>query len=67
MSIVRLETGTATAASPAAEAERVTALRHRAAECLERAYGFLQAGPDPWARLRAEILCGARPAAALGS
>jgi len=58
MSIVHLDTG-------GAVAESETALRERAAETLERAYGFLESQPDPWARLRAQVLCGARRASEL--
>jgi hypothetical protein len=54
MSIVHLDTGQE-------DAELVTALRLRAAETLERAYGFLASQSDPWAGLRAQVLCGARP------
>jgi hypothetical protein len=54
MSIVQLDTGQG-------DAELVTALRLRAAETLERAYGFLASQSDPWAGLRAQVLCGARP------
>ena len=48
-------------ASPASEAELVEGLRLRSADALERAYGFLQAQTDRWARLRADVLCEARP------
>ena len=58
MSIVHLDTG-------AGDFELVTALRLRAAETLERAYGFLESQSDAWARLRAQVLCGARPASDL--
>jgi hypothetical protein len=58
MSIVHLDTD-------GGDAELVTALRLRAAEALERAYNFLEAGTDPWAQLRAQILCGAKPASDL--
>jgi hypothetical protein len=54
MSIVHLDTD-------GGDAELVTALRLRAAEALERAYGFLDRAADPWARLRAQVLCGAKP------
>ena len=58
MSIVHLETD-------GGDAEQVTALRLRAADALERAYVFLEAQEDPWARLRAQVLCGARDASEL--
>jgi hypothetical protein len=58
MSIVHLDTG-------GEDAELVTALRHRAAETLERAYRFLESQSDPWAALRAQVLCGARPSSDL--
>ncbi len=58
MSIVHLDTG-------GADAERVKALRLRAADTLERAYGFLEQQSDSWARLRAQVLCGARPGSEL--
>jgi len=58
MSIVHLDTG-------GADAGLVTALRHRAAEALERAYHFLESQSDSWAGLRAQVLCGARPASDL--
>ena len=46
----------------AEEAALSEALRLRAAESLERAYRFLETQPDTWALLRAQVLCGARPA-----
>jgi hypothetical protein len=55
VSIVHLETD-------GGDAEQVTALRLRAADALERAYVFLEAQEDPWARLRAQVLCGASDA-----
>lgn len=58
MSIVHLDTG-------GGDFELVTALRHRAAQTLECAYGFLESQSDPWAGLRAQVLCGARPASDL--
>ncbi|MBY0400450.1 hypothetical protein K2X89_09165, partial [Myxococcota bacterium] len=42
------------------------ALRLRSADALERAYRFLEGQDDEWAKLRARVLCGAQPAAALG-
>ena len=62
MSIVTLDTGDGAGGGDAAFIE---ALRHRAAESLERAYRFLETQPDPWALLRAQVLCEARPAADL--
>lgn len=59
MSIVHLDTG------GGSDADLVTALRVRAADALERAYGFMGARSDPWARLRAQVLCGATPASDL--
>jgi hypothetical protein len=53
------------AAASRDEAAFLHALRLRAAEALERAYGFLEGAGDAWARLRAQVLCGARPASAL--
>jgi hypothetical protein len=58
MSIVHLDTD-------GGDSELVTALRLRAADTLERAYGFLENHSDPWAWLRAQVLCGARPASDL--
>jgi hypothetical protein len=55
VSIVHLETD-------GGDAEQVTALRLRAADALERAYVFLEAQEDPWAQLRAQVLCGASDA-----
>lgn len=49
------------------EAAFSEALRLRAAESLERAYRFLETQPDEWALLRAQVLCGARPAADLAA
>ncbi|MFK7896442.1 MAG: hypothetical protein AB8G23_11435 [Myxococcota bacterium] len=66
MSIVHLDTGNGSGGDGGDSDEAlVTALRHRAAEALERAYGFLEAGDDVWAFLRAQVLCGARPASEL--
>ena len=48
------------------DAEFIEALRLRCAECLERAYRFLETQPDTWALLRAQVLCEARPARDLG-
>jgi hypothetical protein len=58
VSIIHLETD-------GGDAELVTGLRLRSAEALERAYGFLENVADPWALLRAQVLCGARPASDL--
>jgi hypothetical protein len=44
------------------DSERVIDLRHRAAESLEHAYDFLEKSEDDWAKLRAQVLCQARPA-----
>lgn len=57
---MHLDTGDS-GSEPASDAELIEALRQRSADALERAYGFLQAGDDAWNRLRAEILCQARP------
>jgi hypothetical protein len=68
MSIVHLEPGKGREESDGhreVEAEFVEAVRRRSAESLERAYGFLQAQADPWALLRAEVLCEGRPASDL--
>ena len=66
MGIVHLDTeGGRVAAGSRDEAAFLHALRLRAAEALERAYGFLEGAGDAWARLRAQVLCGARPASAL--
>lgn len=67
MAIVHLDTGAGDpalieGASPTAVAAM---LRRRSADTLEAAYGFLKRQPDGWALLRAEVLCGARPASAL--
>ena len=43
------------------DAAFVEALRHRAADALERAYRFLETQPDRWALLRAQVVCQARP------
>jgi len=58
VSIVHLDTG-------GEDADLVRALRQRAAETLERAYRFLESQSDPWAALRAQVLCGARPSSDL--
>lgn len=58
MSIVELEIA-------GDDAERVRALRLRAADALESAYRFLESAGDDQAWLRAQVLCGARPAAEL--
>lgn len=47
------------------EAAYLHALRLRSADALERAYRFLEAQDDDWARLRARVLCGAQPSSAL--
>lgn len=64
MSIVTLDIDGKTGNDPdgsVADAEFIAALRLSAAETLERAYRFLETQPDPWALLRAQVLCGARP------
>jgi hypothetical protein len=58
MSIVELEIA-------GDDAERVRALRLRAADVLEAAYRFLESSGDEWAWLRAQVLCGAQPATRL--
>lgn len=66
MAIVRLELGDRGRAEPPVdEATHLDALRLRAAEALERSYRFLSSAGDDWALLRAQVLCGARPAQAL--
>lgn len=66
MGIVQLDTSGGRSAAPTRdEAAFLHALRLRAADALERAYGFLEGAGDEWARLRAQVLCGARPAAQL--
>lgn len=66
MGIVHLDTGGADRGLQARdEAAFLHALRLRAADALERAYGFLEGAGDEWARLRAQVLCGARPASHL--
>jgi len=68
MSIVHLDTGSGAGqaeASSEREAAFLEALRLRAAEALERSYRFLESQPDPWALLRANVLCGAMPPAKL--
>ena len=74
VSIVHLDTGKGPGgeagggvADAASEAAFVEGLRRRSAEALERAYGFLRSQSDPWARLRAEVLCEAQPASALAA
>ncbi|MEZ4332600.1 MAG: hypothetical protein R3F35_12635 [Myxococcota bacterium] len=63
---MQLDTGDArVAAASRDEAAFLHALRLRAAEALERAYGFLEGAGDAWARLRARVLCGASPPAEL--
>lgn len=59
MSIVELEIA-------GDDAERVRALRLRAADALESAYRFLEGAGDDRAWLRAQVLCGAQPATLLG-
>ena len=59
VSIVTLDTGEG---GERDETAFTDALRHRAAESLERAYRFLETQPDVWALLRAQVLCEARPA-----
>ena len=64
VSIVHLDTGGGGEGGsdpPQDEAAFLEALRLRAAESLERAYRFLETRPDPWALLRAQVLCEARP------
>jgi len=68
VAIVHLDpTGGSKANDRAREAEFLHALRLRSADALERAYGFLEAGDDAWARLRSRVLCGAEPASALAA
>ena len=62
MSIVHLDLGGSEGGDGPDDSERVIALRMRAAETLERAYDFLDKREDVWAKLRAAVLCGARPA-----
>lgn len=64
VSIVHLDTGSG-GSDDSNEVEFVDGLRRRSADALERAYGFLKAQDDPWALLRAEVLCGGRPASDL--
>jgi hypothetical protein len=64
MSIIHLDLGDA-AGSAGDDAKLIEALRMRAADGLERAYDFLEKEQDDWAKLRAAVLCGARPAADL--
>ncbi len=67
MAIVHLQTGAGDPAliegAPAGAVADM--LRRRSADALEAAYGFLKRQTDGWALLRAEVLCGARPASAL--
>jgi hypothetical protein len=66
MAIVHLETGQEEGGDES-EAEQIDELRRRSATALERAWGFLKSQDDHWARVRAEVLCEARPAAELAS
>lgn len=59
MAIVHLDIDGGSASG--GDEKNIKALRLRAAEVLESAYGFLEKQPDQWARLRAQILCDARP------
>jgi hypothetical protein len=61
VSIVHLDTGKGSVSEAAGEVEFVDGLRRRSAEGLEKAYAFLRAQNDPWATLRAEVLCEGRP------
>ncbi len=64
--IVHLDTtGSRRAAGPVDEAGHLRALRLRSADALERAFGFLEAQPDEWARARSRVLCGAEPSSLL--
>ena len=65
MSIVHLDLGDGDENLGDRDAEHVVALRHRSAESLERAYDFLERTEDRWAKLRAQVLCGARPSGEL--
>lgn len=67
MAIVQLDTTGGSRGGDSDEALALRALRLRAADALERAYRFLEAQPDEWARLRSRVLCGAEPAARLAS
>lgn len=67
MSIVHLETTGGRRGGDSDEATVLRALRLRAADSLERAYGFLEAQSDEWARLRARVLCGAESPARLAA
>lgn len=60
VSIVTLDTGSG-GGSGDEDAAFIEALRHRAADALERAYRFLETQPDRWALLRAQVVCQARP------
>jgi len=62
VSIVHLDTGKGSVSDAAGEVEFVDGLRRRSAEALEKAYAFLRAQNDPWATLRAEVLCEGRSA-----
>ncbi|MBW2497824.1 MAG: hypothetical protein JRF61_11170, partial [Deltaproteobacteria bacterium] len=66
MAIVHLETGQEEGGDES-EAEQIDELRRRSATALEGAWGFLKAQDDHWARVRAEVLCEARPAAELAA
>ena len=63
---MRLDTtGGRRGAGPVDEASHLRALRLRSADALERAFGFLEAQSDEWARARSRVLCGAEPPATL--
>jgi hypothetical protein len=66
MAIVHLDTGQEEVGD-ASEAEQIEDLRRRSAAALEGAWGFLKAQDDHWARVRAEVLCEARPASELAA
>lgn len=64
--IVRLDTTGGRRGSEAVdEAAYLRALRTRSADALERAFGFLEAQRDDWARARSRVLCGAETPASL--
>lgn len=64
--IVHLDTtGRGRGAGPVDEAGHLRALRLRSADALERAFGFLEAQSDEWARARSRVLCGAEPSSQL--
>lgn len=68
VSIIRLDTTGSQGNAPAdedAEAAFVAALRTRAADALERAYGFLRSHAAPRTLLRAEVLCEGEPVSKL--